>query len=86
MDFMHDQLADGRMYRLFNMIDDYNREGLIIDDDFSLPAEHVIRSLNQLIKWRGRPKAVRCDNYVDKHRRPGIYQWQTNPLGEAEQH
>ena len=28
MDFMHDQLSDGRSYRLFNMIDDYNREGL----------------------------------------------------------
>lgn len=62
MDFMHDQLANGRTYRLFNVIDDYNREGLIIDADFSLPAERVIRSLNQLIEWRGRPKAIRCDN------------------------
>ena len=62
MDFMHDQLADGRTYRLFNVIDDYNREGLIIDADFSLPVERVIRSLNQLIEWRGRPNAIRCDN------------------------
>ena len=43
MDFIHDQLEDGRTYRLFNVIDDYNREGLIIDADFSLPAERVIR-------------------------------------------
>lgn len=28
MDSMHDQLADGRSIRLFNVIDDYNREGL----------------------------------------------------------
>jgi len=28
MDFMHDQLADGRSYRLFNLIDDYNRQVL----------------------------------------------------------
>lgn len=62
MDFMHDQLADGRTYRLFNVIDDYNREGLIIDADFSLPAERVIRSLTQLIEWRGKPKTIRCDN------------------------
>lgn len=62
MDFMHDQLSDGRTYRLFNVIDDYNREGLIIDADFSLPAERVIRSLIQLIEWRGKPKAIRCDN------------------------
>ena len=46
MDFMHDQLSDGRTYRLFNVIDDYNREGLIIDADFSLPAERVIRPLD----------------------------------------
>jgi hypothetical protein len=45
MDFMHDQLSDGRCIRLFNVIDDFNREGLCIDVDFSLPAERVIRSL-----------------------------------------
>lgn len=62
MDFMHDQLADGRSCRLFNVIDDFNREGLTIDVDFSLPAERVIRSLNQIIEWRGKPKSIRCDN------------------------
>ncbi len=62
MDFMHDQLADGRTYRLLNVIDDYNREGLVIEADFSLPAERVIRSLDQLIEWRGKPKSIRCDN------------------------
>ena len=34
MDFMHDQLSDGRSIRLFNVIDDFNREGLVIDVDF----------------------------------------------------
>jgi putative transposase len=46
MDFMHDQLSDGRSIRLFNVIDDFNREGLCIDVDFSLPSERVIRSLD----------------------------------------
>jgi putative transposase len=62
MDFMHDQLADGRSIRLFNVIDDYNREGLGIEVDFSLPSERVIRSLDRIIEWRGKPDAIRCDN------------------------
>lgn len=62
MDFMHDQLADGRSIRLFNVIDDFNREGLGIEVDFSLPSERVIRSLEQIIEWRGQPDRIRCDN------------------------
>ena len=62
MDFMHDQLSDGRSIRLFNVIDDFNREGLCIDVDFSLPAERVIRSVEQVIEWRGAPDVIRCDN------------------------
>ena len=46
MDFMHDQLEDGRCYRLFNVLDDFNREGLAIEVDLSLPAERVIRALS----------------------------------------
>jgi len=37
MDFMHDQLADGRTYGLFNVIDDYNCERLGIAVGLSLP-------------------------------------------------
>lgn len=62
MDFMHDKLSDGRSCRLFNVIDDFNREGLAIDADISLPAERVIRSLNRIIEWRGKPKRIRSDN------------------------
>jgi|TARA_B110000914_G_C15465444_1_gene448032 putative transposase len=62
MDFMHDQLSDSRSYRLFNVIDDFNREGLAIEVDFSLPASRVIRALDQVIEWRGKPNRIRCDN------------------------
>lgn len=62
MDFMHDQLSDGRCIRLFNVIDDFNREGLGIEVDFSLPSERVIRSLERIVEWRGKPGTIRCDN------------------------
>lgn len=65
MDFMQDQLDDGRSLRAFNVIDDFNREGLAIEVDFSLPAARVVRTLNQIIEWRGQPRAIRCDNGPD---------------------
>ncbi|KRA02738.1 hypothetical protein ASD71_12255 [Achromobacter sp. Root565] len=47
---------------MFKVIDDFNREALGIEVDFSLPSERVIRTLKQIIGWRGNPLAIRCDN------------------------
>jgi len=62
MDFMHDQLSCGKSFRLLNVIDDFNREALGIEIDFSLPSERVIRALQQIIEWRGKPLTIRYDN------------------------
>ena len=62
MDFMHDSLVDGRSFRTFNVMDDYNREALGIEVDLSLPSARVIRALEQIIQWRGKPEVIRCDN------------------------
>ncbi len=62
MDFMHNQLAEGRSIWLFNVIDDFNCAALGIESDFSLSSERVIRALRQVIGSHGRPKAVRCDD------------------------
>ena len=66
MDFMADSLEDvsgtQRPFRLLNVVDDFNREGLSIEADFSLPAPRVIRSLDRIIAWRGVPPAIRVDN------------------------
>ena len=62
MDFMHDQLETGRSIRLLNVNDDFNREALAIEIDFSLSSLRVIRALEQIINWRGKPKIIRCDN------------------------
>ena len=52
MDFMHDNLTDGRAYRSLNVIDDFNRELLCAEIDLSLPASRVIKALNRIIEWR----------------------------------
>lgn len=62
MDFMCDSLVDGRRFRLLNIIDDFNRESLAIEVDTSLPAMRVIRVLERLIEYRGKPQSIRVDN------------------------
>jgi putative transposase len=62
IDFMHDRLADGRGFRTFNVLDDYNREGLGIEVDLSLPSARVIRALERIIEWRGKRETIRSDN------------------------
>ncbi len=62
MDCMHDPLRDGRSVRVFNVVDDFNREGLAIEVDCSLPATRVTRALDDIIAWRGQPVAIRSDN------------------------
>tara|TARA_R110002020_G_scaffold224599_1_gene434161 strand:- start:38039 stop:38860 length:822 start_codon:yes stop_codon:yes gene_type:complete len=62
MEFMADQLADDRSFRTLNVLDEFNREGLAIEVDFSLPVARVVRTLNQIIEWRGKPMGIRVDN------------------------
>ena len=61
MDFMADRLSDGRQFRLLNVLDDFNREGLGIEIDLSLPANWVVRALNRITEWCGKPVAIRVD-------------------------
>jgi putative transposase len=61
-DFMYDSLSNGRSFRTLNIIDDFNREGLWIEIDTSLPSTRVIRVLEYLADWRGLPRYLRSDN------------------------
>jgi len=79
---MHDQLADGRSIRLLNVIDDFNREALGIEVDFSLPAERVVRSLEQIVDWRGKPASIRCDNGPE-YLSSAITEWGIHPARSA---
>jgi len=62
IDFMSDSLWDGRKFRTFNVVDDFNREALAIEVDLSLPSQRVIRVLDRLVAWRGFPQQLRMDN------------------------
>ena len=62
MDFTSDQLADGRRFRTFNVVDDCTRECLAIRVERSIPGVQVARVLTQLIEQRARPTTIVCDN------------------------
>ena len=62
MDFMHDTLSNGRKVRILNIIDDYNREALMVRPDYSHSGHSVMRAIEQIMDWRGKPAAIRCDN------------------------
>lgn len=59
---MSDALWSGRRFRTFDVIDEFNREGLRIEIDTSLPAVRVIQVLNELVEVRGAPTSIRLDN------------------------
>lgn len=62
MDFIHDQLVDGRCFRALNIIDDFTREAVAVEVDTSLSGARVARVLDRLAMTRGLPKVITCDN------------------------
>lgn len=62
MDFMSDALSNGRKIRVFNVMDDYNREALAIEASSSIPSVSVINILKDVMDWRGKPEQIRVDN------------------------
>jgi putative transposase len=62
MDFITDTLADGRVIRALNIVDDFTRECRAIEVDTSLPGLRVARVLERLLLEKGLPKTIVVDN------------------------
>jgi putative transposase len=62
LDFVSDQLTDGRRFRILAVVDDCTRECLTLVADTSLSGARVARELNRLMIERGKPKMVVSDN------------------------
>ncbi len=62
LDFVSDQLANGRRIRTLNIVDDHTRECLAIEADTSLSGRRVTRVLSDLIDRHGRPERLVMDN------------------------
>lgn len=62
LDFVHDQLANGRRFRVLNVIDDVTKECLAAIPDTSISGKRVVREMRAIIERRGRPGAIISDN------------------------
>ncbi len=62
MDFMTDELFDGRRIRLLTIVDNFTRESLAIELDSHLGDQRVVEVLMRLGEERSLPKIIRVDN------------------------
>jgi transposase InsO family protein len=64
LDFVHDQMANGRRFRVLNIVDDVTRECLAAIPDTSISGMRVARELTDLIARRGKPGMIVSDNVL----------------------
>ena len=62
LDFVSDQMTDGRRFRILTVVDNCTRECLSLVADTSISGLRVARELDAIIRWRGRPTTVVSDN------------------------
>ena len=62
MDFVHDQLAGGRKFRVLTVLDKWSRESVMLETSFSLTGQSVVEALKTVALSRPLPKAITVDH------------------------
>jgi putative transposase len=65
MDFVPDQLANGRYFRVLAVIDQCSRECVALHAGLSIRSKRVGELLDEAIRQRGAPAAITCDNGLE---------------------
>jgi len=64
MDFLSDQLFDGRKIRVLSIIDNFSRVSPALDVRMSYRGADVVQTLDRLAAVYGRPQRIRLDNVL----------------------
>ena len=62
MDFVHDQLCDGRPFRMLTLIDQFSRQSPLIEPRFGFSGRDVVEALDRIIVRTGAPASITIDH------------------------
>ncbi|WP_439402688.1 IS3 family transposase [Bradyrhizobium sp. DASA03068] len=62
LDFVHDQFANGRRFRILNIVDDVTKECLGAIPETSISGRRVARELTAIVQRRGKPGMIVSDH------------------------
>jgi putative transposase len=62
MDFVHDQLLDGRKFRVLTVVDQWSRQSAILEARFSFTGKDVVAALERVRETAGLPDSITVDH------------------------
>jgi len=62
MDFVHDQLVDGRTFRVLTVVDNWSRESVLLEAGFRLTGQSVVAALSRVATRRKLPRSITVDH------------------------
>ena len=74
MDFVHDQLSDGRSIRMLTVIDQWSRESVLIEPGFRMSGQLVATALDIVAMGRALPRSIRVDHGTESTSK-ALHEW-----------